>query len=128
MLLAGDNQAPLRRPLQEYAGRGLHPRRQTDSRTGLCRLSVIALPQRTWPIHAQPSRTAARRALSSKLAVTDGYVAVEIANDRSASIPTMSGLVCWVSVCSPRGATFQRRDAWRAIRWHTQRGRTVRFR
>jgi hypothetical protein len=35
----------------------------------------------------------ARRASSSKLAVTDGYVAVEIA-DHPESIPTVSGLVC----------------------------------
>jgi hypothetical protein len=61
-------------------------------------------------------RTAGRRAFFFKLVVTDGYVAVEIANDRPESIPTVSGLVCWISVCNPRGATFQRRDAWRAIR------------
>ncbi len=63
---------------------------------------------------------------SSKLSATDGEVAVEMANDRQTRSGA-TGLVCWISVSSPRGPTFHRRDAWRAIRWHPQRGMTELF-
>jgi hypothetical protein len=49
-----------------------------------------------------PTISAARRAFSFKLSVTDGDVAVEMANDHPESI-RRDRLVCWISVSSPRG-------------------------
>jgi hypothetical protein len=75
---------------------------------------------------ANPPRTAARRALSSKLSVTDGDVVVAMANDHPESIRRDRARLLDQRLQLSRGATFQRRNAWRAIRWHTQRGRSER--
>src|SRR5215510_6383229 len=76
---------------------------------------------------ALASISAARRALSSKLSVTDGDVVVAMANDHPESIRRDRARLLDQRLQLSRGATFQRRDAWRAIRWHTHRGRCGSF-
>src|SRR5215813_8828838 len=75
---------------------------------------------------ALASISAARRALSSKLSVTDGDVVVAMANDHPESIRRDRARLLDQRLQLSRGGTFQRRDAWRAIPWHTHRGRSGR--
>jgi hypothetical protein len=72
-------------------------------------------PPRTGPTIGLPLLTAAPRAFSSKLSVTDGDVVVEMANGHPGSI-RHDGLVWLNQRLQPlTEATFQRRDAWQAM-------------
>jgi len=68
---------------------------------GPCRSSNLARIRQAVSTTRSPSRTAGRRAFFSKLSVTDGDVALEIANDHPPR-SGVTGLVCCVRVRSPR--------------------------